>query len=232
MRRPTKNQKKAAEVHDGTKILTLNRAITVVKSISYTRFDASVDLAIRLGVDPKKSDQIVRGTAMLPHGNGKKQVILVLCTAEQEEEARQAGADYVGLDEYLKKIEGGWTDFDSIVTVPSVMAKVGRLGKILGPRGLMPNPKTGTVTPDVGKAVASIRSGKIEFKTDKYGIVHAGVGRCSFSDAHLQDNIKELVDSVVRLKPTTSKGTYIKTISLSSTMSPGITIDRDSIATS
>jgi large subunit ribosomal protein L1 len=228
MARLTKKTKEITKRYDFQKAYPLDEAIQLVGKITHTKFNASVDVAIRLGVDPRKSDQMVRGTVILPHGTGKQAKILVLCTPDKEEEAREAGADYVGLDDYLKKIEQGWTKVDTIITMPSVMAKVGRLGKILGPRGLMPNPKTGTVTTSVGKAVQEVRSGKIDFKVDKYGIIHASVGRVSFSDEQLRGNILELIGSIIKLKPTSSKGSYVKSISLSSTMSKGIFIEKNS----
>ena len=206
----------------------MEEAVQLVREITDTKFDASVDMAIHLGVDPRKSDQMVRGTVTLPHGTGKEIKILVLCTSDKEKEAQEAGADYVGLDEYLKKIEQGWTDVDVIITMPSVMAKVGRLGKILGPRGLMPNPKAGSVTTEVGKAVQEVRAGKIDFKVDKYGIIHASIGRASFSEEKLRENALELMGSITKLKPSSSKGTYVKSISLSSTMSKGIFVDKNS----
>jgi large subunit ribosomal protein L1 len=228
MARLTKKTKEITKRYDFQKAYPLDEAIQLVGKITHTKFNASVDVAIRLGVDPRKSDQMVRGTVILPHGTGKQAKILVLCTPDKEEEAREAGADYVGLDDYLKKIEQGWTKVDTIITMPSVMAKVGRLGKILGPRGLMPNPKTGTVTTSVGKAVQEVRSGKIDFKVDKYGIIHASVGRVSFSDEQLRGNLLELIGSIIKLKPTSSKGSYVKSISLSSTMSKGIFIEKNS----
>jgi large subunit ribosomal protein L1 len=226
MAKLTKKQKEITKKYDPEKAYPLEEAVKLIGEITHTKFDASVDVAVRLGVDPRKSDQMVRGVIMLPHGTGKETKILVLCTPDKEQEAREAGADYVGLDEYLKKIEQGWTDVDSIITMPAVMAKVGKLGKILGPRGLMPNPKTGTVTPNVGKAVQEIKSGKIDFKVDKYGIIHASVGKVSFSKEHLKDNFLELLGSIIKLKPASAKGTYVKSISLSSTMSKGVFIDQ------
>lgn len=228
MAKLTQKSKKINEQYDFQKVYSLDEAAKLVGAITTTQFDASVDVAIRLGVDPRKPDQMVRGTVMLPHGTGKKVKVLVLCTPDKEKEAQDAGADYLGLDEYLKKIEQGWTEVDVIITMPSVMAKVGRLGKILGPRGLMPNPKTGTVTVNVGRAVQEVKSGKIDFKVDKYGIVHASVGKVSFPSEQLKDNLLELIGSIMKLKPTSSKGTYIRSISLSSTMSKGIFIDRNS----
>jgi large subunit ribosomal protein L1 len=228
MARITKKQKEIIKKVDLQKSYALDEALQLVKNISHTKFDASVDLAIRLGVDPRKADQMIRGTVVLPHGTGKVYRILVLCTPDKEKEAQEAGADYVGLDDYIKKIEGGWTDVDVIVTMPEVMAKVGRLGKILGPRGLMPNPKTGTVTTDIAKAVQAIKAGKIEFKVDKYGIVHVSIGRVSFTPEQLQGNARELLGNILKQKPASAKGTYLKGISLSSTMSKGITVDTNS----
>jgi len=228
MARLTKKQKEVIQRHDFPKVYALEEALQLVGEITHTKFDASVDVAIRLGVDPRKSDQMVRGTVILPHGTGKERKILVLCTPDKEKEAQEAGADYVGLDEYLTKIEQGWTKVDTIITMPSVMAKVGRLGKILGPRGLMPNPKTGTVTPNVGKAVREVKSGRIDFKVDKYGIIHASIGRVSFSSDQLKSNVLELIGSIIKLKPTAAKGSYVKSISLSSTMSKGIFVDHNS----
>lgn len=228
MARLTKKQREVAKKHDLSRVYPIEGALQLIKEVSYTKFDASVDVAVRLGVDPRKSDQMVRGTVVLPHGTGKELKILVICTPDKEKEAKEAGADYIGLDEYLKKIEQGWTQVDTIITMPAVMARVGRLGKILGPRGLMPNPKTGTVTDNVGKAVQEVRSGKIDFKVDKYGIIHASVGRVSFSGEQLRSNVFELVGSIVKLKPASAKGSYIKSIGLSSTMSKGIFIDINS----
>jgi large subunit ribosomal protein L1 len=201
-----------------------------VKTVTFTKFDSSVDLSVRLGVDPRKANQMVRGIVTLPHGTGKTIRVLVLCTPDKEQEAKDAGADYVGLDEFISKIEGGWTDVDIIITMPSVMAKVGKLGKILGPRNLMPNPKTGTVTNDVGKAVTEVKAGKIDFKVDKSGIIHASIGKVSFDAKKLSDNAQELLSTINKLKPTAAKGTYMKSISISSTMSPGINIDPKSIS--
>jgi large subunit ribosomal protein L1 len=200
-----------------------------LKEISYTKFDASVDVDVRLGVDPRKADQMVRGVVALPHGTGKTVKVLVLCSPDKEEEAKAAGADYVGLDDYISKIEKGWTDIDVIITMPTVMAKLGRLGKVLGPRGLMPNPKSGTVTLEVGKAVQEVKAGKIDFKVDKTGIIHAGVAKVSFDTKKIAENALELVQTLIKLKPSSAKGTYVKSISLSSTMSPGIQIDKSTI---
>ncbi len=221
----TKNMKAAAEKVDANKNYELLEATQLLKDISFTKFDASVDIAIRLGVDPRKADQMVRGSVKLPHGIGKSVRVLVLCTPDKEEEAKAAGADLVGLDEYIEKIKGGWTDVDVIVTMPSVMGKLGALGRILGPRGLMPNPKTGTVTMEIGKAVEDVKAGKIDFKVDKYGIVHTTIGRVSFDADKLADNAKELMQTIMKLKPAAAKGTYVKGVALSSTMSPGINVD-------
>ena len=225
----TKNQKAAAEKIEANKEYSLQDAAKLVKEITFAKFDASVDVDIRLGVDPKKADQMVRGVVTLPHGTGKDLTVLVLCTPDKEQEAKDAGADYVGLDEYIKKIEGGWTDVDVIITMPTVMAKVGRLGKVLGPRGLMPNPKAGTVTLDVAKAVQDVKAGKIDFKVDKYGIIHASVGKVSFDPQKIEDNLREMLQTVSKLKPASAKGTYFKSINISSTMSPSITIDKSTI---
>jgi len=210
-------------------VYTLADAADVVKKITYTKFDASVDIDIRLGVDPRKANQMVRGVVTLPHGTGKTVRVLVLCTPDKEEEAKAAGADYVGLDEYIDKIKGGWTDVDVVITMPSVMAKVGALGRVLGPRGLMPNPKAGTVTMDIGKAVEDVKGGKIDFKVDKFGIVHASIGKVSFEKEKLVDNAKELIQTINRLKPAASKGTYVRSIYLSSTMSPGVAVESKSV---
>jgi large subunit ribosomal protein L1 len=207
----------------------MDEASTIIKEISTTNFDPSIDVAVRLGVDPRKANQMVRGTVSLPHGTGKDVKVLVLCTADKEKEAQEAGADYVGLDEYITKIKGGWTDVDVIITMPSVMGKVGALGRILGPRGLMPNPKTGTVTMNVAQAVKDVKAGKIDFKVDKFGIIHAAVGKASFESEKIADNAKELISTLIKLKPTSSKGTYIKSLSISSTMSPSIKVEPKSI---
>jgi len=228
--RLTKNQKLANAKFDRTKAYKLTEATSLVKEITFTKFDPSVDLNVRLGVDPRKANQMVRGTVTLPHGTGKVARVLVLCTPDKEAEAKAAGADFVGLDEFIQKIEGGWTDVDVIITQPSVMAKVGRLGRVLGPRGLMPNPKTGTVTDNVGQAVTDVKGGKIDFKVDKFGIVHSAIGKASFSPAQLEENALELLQTIVRLKPSAAKGTYVKSVFMSSTMSPGINIDTKSIA--
>jgi large subunit ribosomal protein L1 len=229
MARLSKNMKAALSKIDGEKFYELEDAAKLLKEITFTKFDASVDIAVRLGVDPRKADQMVRGSVKLPHGIGKSVRVLVLCTPDKQEEAKAAGADYVGLDDYIEKIKGGWTDVDVIITTPAVMGKVGALGKILGPRGLMPNPKTGTVTMEVGKAVEEVKAGKIDFKVDKYGIVHTTIGRVSFDKEKIVDNAKEFLSTIAKLKPSSAKGTYIKSVSLSSTMSPGIKIETKSI---
>lgn len=225
MARLTKNMKKVIDKVDSEKLYELAEASHLLKEITFTKFDSSVDIAVRLGVDPRKADQMVRGSVKLPHGIGKSVKVLVLCTPEKEEEAKAAGADHVGLDEYIDKIKNGWTDIDVIITTPSVMGKVGALGRILGPRGLMPNPKTGTVTMEIGKAVEDVKAGKIDFKVDKYGIVHTTIGRVSFDPKKIEENAKEFLQTIVRLKPSSAKGTYIKSIALSSTMSPGIKVE-------
>ncbi|WP_254562898.1 50S ribosomal protein L1 [Dyadobacter diqingensis] len=225
----TKKQKEALSKYDATQAYTLEQAAEVLKTISYTKFDSSVDIDVRLGVDPRKADQMVRGVVTLPHGTGKDVRVLVLCTPDKEAEAKEAGADFVGLDEFITKIEQGWTDIDVIITMPSVMAKVGKLGKVLGPRGLMPNPKSGTVTPDVAKAVKEVKAGKIDFKVDKSGIIHTSVGKVSFGPDQLAQNATEVINTLIRLKPSSAKGTYVKSIHLSSTMSPGVTIDKNTI---
>jgi len=225
MTKITKKRKEAIAKYNKDEVYTLDKAIEVVKDLTYTKFDASVDIDVRLGVDPRKANQMVRGTVTLPHGTGKTIRVLVLCTPDKEEEAKAAGADYYGLDEYIDKIKGGWTDIDVVITMPSVMAKVGALGRILGPRGLMPNPKTGTVTMEVGKAVNDVKAGKIDFKVDKFGIIHAGIGKVSFDKAQLLDNSREFINSIIKLKPTAAKGTYVKSIYMSSTMSPGVQIE-------
>jgi large subunit ribosomal protein L1 len=229
MAKMTKKYKEALAKFDKEKLYSLTEAIEVVKEISYTKFDASVDLNIRLGVDPRKANQMVRGSVTLPHGTGKEVRVLVLCTPDKEEEAKAAGADYVGLDDYIQKIQNGWTDVDVVITMPSVMPKVGRLGRILGPRGLMPNPKTGTVTMEVGKAVEAAKAGKIDFKVDKYGIIHSAIAKLSFGSDQIMDNATELVTTIMKLKPAAAKGTYVKSIYLSSTMSPGVSVDLKSI---
>ena len=230
MSKLTKNQKIAyAKVED--KAYKLSEAAALLKEITFTKFDASVDIDVRLGVDPRKANQMVRGVVTLPHGTGKTVRVLVLCTPDKESEAQAAGADYVGLDEYIEKIKGGWTDVDVIITTPNVMGKVGALGRILGPRGLMPNPKTGTVTMDVAKAVQEVKAGKIDFKVDKYGIIHTAIGKVSFTPEQIVDNAKEVMSTIIKLKPSAAKGTYVKSIFLSTTMSPGIEIDPKSVET-
>ncbi|MFM7024395.1 MAG: 50S ribosomal protein L1 [Flavobacteriales bacterium] len=225
MAKLTKNQKASIAKFDATKSYSLAEAAKIVKEITYTKFDASVDLNIRLGVDPRKANQMVRGVVALPHGTGKTVKVLVICTPDKVKEALDAGADYAGLDEYIEKIKGGWTDIDVIITMPSVMGKVGALGRVLGPRGLMPNPKAGTVTMEIGKAVTDIKAGKIDFKVDKSGIIHAGVGKVSFDAQKIEENAKELISTVVKLKPSSAKGIYLKSITISSTMSPGIQLE-------
>lgn len=225
----TKNQKLALSKIEPGKAYTLAEAAEKVKEITFTKFDSSFDIDVRLGVDPRKADQMVRGVVSLPHGTGKQVRVLVLCTPDAEAAAKEAGADYVGLDEYLNKIKGGWTDVDVIITQPSVMGKLGPLGRILGPRGLMPNPKSGTVTMDVAKAVKEVKQGKIDFKVDKTGIVHASIGKVSFTPEQMRDNAKEFINTLIKLKPATAKGTYIKSIYLSSTMSPGVKVETKSV---
>ena len=228
MSKLTKNQKIAyAKVED--RMYKLSEAAALLKEITFTKFDASVDIDVRLGVDPRKANQMVRGVVTLPHGTGKTVRVLVLCTPDKESEAQAAGADYVGLDEYIEKIKGGWTDVDVIITTPNVMGKVGALGRILGPRGLMPNPKTGTVTMDVAKAVQEVKAGKIDFKVDKYGIIHTAIGKVSFTPEQIVDNAHEVLSTIIKLKPSAAKGTYVKSIYLSTTMSPGIEIDTKSV---
>lgn len=229
MTKLTKNRKAALSKIDIDKVYTLAEAASLVKEITTTKFDASVDVDIRLGVDPRKANQMVRGVCTLPNGTGKTVRVLVLCTPDKEAEAKAAGADYVGLDEYIEKIKGGWTDVDVIITMPAVMAKIGALGRILGPRGLMPNPKSGTVTMDVAKAVTEVKAGKIDFKVDKFGIIHASVAKVSFDAQKIVENIKEFVSVIVKLKPSSAKGTYVKSVFVSSTMSPGIHVDFKSI---
>ena len=225
----TKNQKLALEKIEAGKIYTLKEASEKIKEITFTKFDASFDIDVRLGVDPRKANQMVRGVVSLPHGTGKQVRVLVLCTADAEAAAKEAGADYVGLDEYIEKIKGGWTDVDVIITQPAIMGKIGALGRILGPRGLMPHPKSGTVTPDVAKAVKEVKQGKIDFKVDKNGIVHASIGKVSFTADQMADNAREFINTLIKLKPATAKGTYLKSIYLSSTMSPGLKIDTKSL---
>ena len=229
MSKLTKNRKLVLAKIEPNKAYKLSEAAALLKEITFTKFDASVDLDVRLGVDPRKSNQMVRGVVTLPHGTGKSVRVLVLCTPDKETEATEAGADYVGLDEYIEKIKGGWTDVDVIITTPNVMAKVGALGRILGPRGLMPNPKTGPVTMEVGKAVKEVKAGKIDFKVDKFGIVHSSIGKIAFSAEQIVDNANEFMNVIMKLKPATAKGTYVKSIFLSTTMSPGLQIDPKSL---
>lgn len=229
MAKLTKKQKEAYAKIDKSQSYDLAAASSLVKDITNVKFDASVDLAIRLGVDPRKANQMVRGVVTLPHGTGKDVKVLALVTPDKEAEAKEAGADYVGLDEYLQKIKGGWTDVDVIITMPSVMGKLGPLGRVLGPRGLMPNPKTGTVTMDIAKAVSDVKAGKIDFKVDKTGIVHAAVGKVSFDAKKIEENANELIQTIIKLKPTTAKGTYVKSVFMSSTMSPSIEVDVKSV---
>jgi len=230
MGKMTKNQKRTSELVDTNKEYSIEEAAQLVKDITFTKFDASVDIDIRLGVDPRKADQMVRGVVALPNGIGKEVRVLVLCTPDKEEEAKAAGADHVGLDDYITKIEGGWTDIDVIITMPTVMAKVGRLGRVLGPRGLMPNPKSGTVTMEIGQAVQEVKAGKIDFKVDKTGIIHTSIGKVSFDSQKIMENAVEMIQTISKLKPASAKGTYFKSISLSSTMSKGIAVDKNSIA--
>ena len=229
MAKLTKKQKESQSKFDKTKSYGLNEAVEVVKGITYTTFDASVDLDVRLGVDPRKANQMVRGIVTLPHGTGKTVRVLALVTPDKEDEAKAAGADHVGLEDYIEKIKQGWTDIDVVITMPQVMPKIGPLGKILGPRGLMPNPKTGTVTIDVAKAIKKVKAGKIDFKVDKYGIIHASIGKVSFASDQLVDNAKELLQTIIKLKPTAAKGTYMKSVYMSSTMSPGVQIEPKSL---
>ncbi len=229
MSKLTKNQKIVASKVEAGKSYSLDEASKLLKEITFTKFDASVDIDIRLGVDPRKANQMVRGTVSLPHGIGKEVRVLALCTPDKEAEAQEAGADYVGLDEYINKIKSGWTDIDVIITMPSVMGKIGALGRVLGPRGLMPNPKSGTVTNDLGAAIKEVKAGKIDFKVDKAGIIHTSVGKISFDPKQIRENAKEFIDTVVRLKPSSAKGTYIKSIYLSTTMSAGIKVDPKSV---
>lgn len=230
MGKVTKNQKKTQELLEVGKEYSLEEASKLVKEITFSKFDSSVDLDIRLGVDPKKADQMVRGVVSLPHGVGKDVRVLVLCTPDKEQEAKDAGADHVGLEDYVKKIEGGWTDIDVIITMPTVMAQVGKLGRVLGPRGLMPNPKSGTVTMNIGQAVTEVKAGKIDFKVDKFGIIHTSIGKASFDSEKIKDNALEMITMISKLKPSSSKGTYFRSITLSSTMSAGIAVDSGSIA--
>mgnify|MGYP000137831491 CR=1 FL=1 len=229
MAKKTKNKKQTAEKIDPGKKYPIDEAAKLVKEVSFTKFDASVDMDFKLGVDPKKADQMVRGITTLPHGTGKEVKVLVLCTPDKEEEAKNAGADYVGLDDYIEKIQNGWTDIDVIITMPPVMSKIGRLGKILGPRGLMPNPKSGTVTMDIGNAVTEVKKGKIDFKVDKYGIIHISIGKVSFEPEKIAENAKEIARTIYKLKPVSSKGTYMQSVNISSTMSVGIPLDPKSL---
>ena len=229
MSKLTKNQKLVADKIEAGKAYTLSEASALVKEITFTKFDASVDIDMRLGVDPRKANQMVRGVVSLPNGTGKEVRVLCLCTSDKETEAKEAGADYVGLDEYIEKIKGGWTDVDVIITMPSCMGKIGALGRVLGPRGLMPNPKSGTVTMDVAKAVREVKQGKIDFKVDKTGIVHASIGKMSFDAQKIKENAQEFINTIIKLKPATAKGTYIKSIYLSTTMSKGVKIDPKSV---
>lgn len=226
----TKKRKAVNDKVEAGRIYTLDEAAALVKEVSTTKFNASVDLHVRLGVDPRKADQALRGTVSLPHGSGKSKTVLVFTTPEKEQEARDAGADYVGLDEYIDKIEKGWTDVDVVVASPNVMAKIAKLGRVLGPRNLMPNPKSGTVTPEVGKAVQEVKKGKIAFRVDKFGIVHASIGKVSFAPDQIRDNAMELLQTLMRMKPSTAKGTYMKSVTMASTMSPGIKIDPKTVA--
>ncbi len=229
MARLTKNKKTAVGKIEPGKQYTLTEASKLLKEVTFTKFDASVDIDVRLGIDPKQANQMVRGVVTLPNGTGKQVRVLVLCTPDKEDEAKQAGADYVGLDDYIDKIQNGWTDIDVIITMPSVMAKIGKLGRVLGPRGLMPNPKSGTVTMDIGKAVQEVKGGKIDFKVDRFGIVHSTVGKASFASDKIAENAREFLQTIIKLKPAAAKGTYIRSIYLSSTMSPGIRVDAKAI---
>ncbi len=230
MSKLTKKQKLASEKIEAGKAYTLNEAAALVKEITNCKFDSSVDIDVRLGVDPRKANQMVRGVVSLPNGTGKEVRVLALCTPDKEAEAKAAGADFVGLDEYIEKIKGGWTDVDVIITMPSIMGKIGALGRVLGPRGLLPNPKSGTVTMELGKAVAEVKQGKIDFKVDKYGIVHTSIGKVSFTPEKIEQNARAFLDTIIKLKPSTAKGTYVKSVFLSSTMSPGIKIDTKTIS--
>jgi large subunit ribosomal protein L1 len=230
MAKLTKKQKEVRQKYDSNKVYTIEEAASLLKEITFTKFDASVDIDVRLGVDPRKADQMVRGVVALPHGTGKTVRVLVLCSPDKEQEAKDAGADHVGLDDYIQKIEQGWTDVDVIITMPTVMAKVGKLGKILGPRGLMPNPKSGTVTLEVGSAVKEVKAGKIDFKVDKTGIIHTSIGKVSFDPAKIIANATELLTTLAKLKPSSAKGTYFKSIHISTTMSPSVKVDKNSVA--
>ncbi len=229
MSKLTKNKKLALEKIENGKVYTIEEAAQLVKDITFTKFDASVDMDVRLGVDPRKANQMVRGVVTLPHGTGKEVRVLVLCTPDKVEEAKAAGADYVGLDEYIEKLKSGWTDIDIIITMPAIMGKIGALGRILGPRGLMPNPKSGTVTMEIGKAVNEVKQGKIDFKVDKFGIVHTSIGKVNFDAGKIKDNAREFMATIQKLKPSSAKGTYVKSVFLSSTMSPGIKLDLKSL---
>lgn len=229
MAKLSKKRRAVADKYEADKLYPMNEAMKVVKDVNVAKFDASIDLHVRLGVDPRKADQAIRGTVTLPNGTGKSKTVLVLCTPDKEQEALDAGADYAGLDEYITKIQQGWTDVDVIIAMPNTMAKVGRVGRILGPRGLMPNPKTGTVTPNVGAAVADVKGGKIAFRVDKYGIIHSSIGRVSFTPEKLAENAQELLGTIEKMKPASAKGTYMKSVTVASTMSPGIKIDTKSI---
>jgi large subunit ribosomal protein L1 len=230
MSRITKKRQEVNKLVDSSKLYSIDEASTLVKKVNLTKFDASVDLHIRLGIDPRKADQALRGTVSLPNGSGKTKTVLVFCKPEKEADAKAAGADYVGLDEYISKIEQGWTDIDVIIATPDVMATIAKLGRVLGPRNLMPNPKSGTVTPDVAKAVEEVKKGKIAFRVDKFGIVHSSIGRISFSPEQIKQNAEEFISTLVKMKPSTAKGTYMKSISMASTMSPGINIDTKSVS--
>jgi large subunit ribosomal protein L1 len=229
MSKLTKNRKLALEKLEKDKLYSIGEASELLKEMTTTKFDSAIDIDVRLGVDPRKANQMVRGVVTLPHGTGKDVKVLVLCTPEKEDEAKEAGADFVGLDDYVAKIEGGWTDMDVIITMPPVMAKVGKLGRVLGPRGLMPNPKSGTVTMEIGKAVKEVKMGKIDFKVDKYGIIHTSIGKVSFTAEKIAENAREFINTIIKLKPSSAKGTYIKSIYLSSTMSPGVKLDPKAI---
>ncbi|GAB1359839.1 50S ribosomal protein L1 [Porphyromonadaceae bacterium] len=229
MAKLTKNQKIALSKYDSGKAYSLKEASALVKEVTLAKFDASVDIDVRLGVDPRKANQMIRGVVSLPHGTGKQVRVLALCNPELEAEAREAGADFIGLDEYIDKIKGGWTDIDVIITQPSIMGKIGALGRVLGPRGLMPNPKSGTVTQEIGKAVKEVKQGKIDFKVDKTGIVHTSIGKVSFDAEKIRENAKEFISTLIKMKPTTAKGTYVKSIFISSTMSPGVKVDPKSV---
>lgn len=229
MSRLTKNKKLVTEKLEAGKAYTVEEAAKLVKEVTFTKFDASVDMDVRLGVDPRKANQMVRGVVTLPHGTGKQVRVLVLCTPDKAEEAKAAGADYVGLEEYIEKLKGGWTDIDIIITMPSIMGKIGALGRILGPRGLMPNPKSGTVTMEIGKAVHEVKQGKIDFKVDKFGIIHTSIGKVNFEADQIRDNAREFMNTIQKLKPSSAKGTYVKSVFMSSTMSPGIKLDLKSL---